>query len=954
MARPAYPFRRIILSFAALVALTNVAPVADAQAPRGPQNLRQAFSRFLGAPAGEASAEGEGSSQADPIDRSRPSSNGPLRVPPPIGMRSSGQPSPPRPQISSGEDDQVARGGFLHQLRAVVTGRPQGDLTDEEAAMANNPPRATGPYREPFAGTAAAQLPPAPTADLPIPAVDESLSAPIDGGQLPPTNRYAGQVAAQPSIPSATADHAVSSPDASRRPSIVTPREYRREAGLDPVGTEPPSVSSSSTSSDSAAEARKDRFVYQGREVLIEPAASDLDQQSSSRRKELDLEFTSPQTARRETRPTPPAARPLTDLARSTSASSRPAQPSNRPDAQTASQPVATTQTAGPQSSGRLPDPISLPPELSSPSASKLAAGTAEISVDRSSAVTPAAPQREVFSGSMRPASAPETTASSNAFRPTAPAIAARPNYQLPQAQPSASVASAPAATPSATTATESSAATLPSSSAMPSSPTSVRNEMRPTETASPATHRLDMVLPQVAFWIDGPEQILVDAVSEYAVHVRNDSTDYAVGLLINLIVPDGIDAEKISALQGELSQDDLGAQGHEVLWHVPAVAPGRTEVLNLRLIARRPQQYGLSVEWTALPLTGEAKVTATAPRLDVELEGPESAQVNSSATYRIKVRNPSTVDLADVSLSLQADGSEAQRSQIGLLAAGKEIVVEAEMTFGKPGSVQFAAIASSPTHATKGENQLKVDVQAVELELAVDVPPQSYQGSSAPYAFHVKNAGRGTARAVDCSVVLPAGYGAENLPAGAVIADGLLSWTVDEIPAGATATLSVNLVAGDAGQYELPLAATAGSQQFQQPATATVLAVSDLRLVVNDPAAPAAVDAQVTYELTIENTGHRVAENVVVIAQFSHGIEPVSFEGAEASLVPGQVLFRPIASIAPGQKKLLRITAVADEPGTHRFRAEVRADEGETLLVQEESTRYLRTAAATTGLIVR
>ncbi len=120
------------------------------------------------------------------------------------------------------------------------------------------------------------------------------------------------------------------------------------------------------------------------------------------------------------------------------------------------------------------------------------------------------------------------------------------------------------------------------------------------------------------------------------------------------------------------------------------------------------------------------------------------------------------------------------------------------------------------------------------------------------------------------------------------------------------------------------------------------------------DPVAPAPVSENVTYELVIHNRGARPAREVTVIAQFSDGIEPVAFTGETAQLVPGQVLFEPIAEIGAGEKVTLTISAIASVSGMHRFRAEVQCDNGETQLVQEESTRFLSTAAKPDGTLRR
>ncbi len=57
-------------------------------------------------------------------------------------------------------------------------------------------------------------------------------------------------------------------------------------------------------------------------------------------------------------------------------------------------------------------------------------------------------------------------------------------------------------------------------------------------------------------------------------------------------------------------------------------------------------------------------------------------------------------------------------------------------------------------------------------------------------------------------------------------------------------------------------------------------------------------------------------------------------------------MIFDPIARIEAGETKVLRVQAKASAAGTHRFRAEVRSDENDLRLVQEETTQYLESAS--------
>ena len=63
-------------------------------------------------------------------------------------------------------------------------------------------------------------------------------------------------------------------------------------------------------------------------------------------------------------------------------------------------------------------------------------------------------------------------------------------------------------------------------------------------------------------------------------------------------------------------------------------------------------------------------------------------------------------------------------------------------------------------------------------------------------------------------------------------------------------------------------------------------------------------------------NRGSKEATNIDLIAQFSEGIEPTSASGHGSEIVPGQVIFKPIASIPAGGQITVKVLATAQKAG--------------------------------------
>ena len=465
----------------------------------------------------------------------------------------------------------------------------------------------------------------------------------------------------------------------------------------------------------------------------------------------------------------------------------------------------------------------------------------------------------------------------------------------------------------------------------------------------------LDMLIPQIRLWVEGPDTLKVGEPATYRISAKNEGNQQVVGLLVSALVPAGVKANEIKVTSGTIEAEDLEDNSKSLLWQMPELPAGQIRSMTLEMAASKAEHFGMDIEWTVLPQNGTAGVDVHQPQLAIAIEGPSEVIFGKPELYRMRVRNPGNATVLDVEVSLNAESFGTNRSKIGDLPAGQERIVEVELTFQQAG--QMSIVAGATSEKTKLTSQSKIDVRVaqVKLETACLLPPRQFLGAVSQYSFEVVNSSSQVAEKVQCELQLPAHAVVQLLPQGVVQSGTTLRWMIDAMPINDRRTLVVQVQMNDVGSQTIELSAkNANGANSKAEGQVMVESISDLKLTVVDPIAPAPVSEQVVYELIVHNRGSRPASDVSVIAQFSEGIEPVGFEGEDAQLVPGQVLFEPIAQIGAGEKKVLRITAVAAQAGMHRFRAEVDCDNGETRLVQEESTRYLTIAYKPGNTIVR
>jgi uncharacterized repeat protein (TIGR01451 family) len=231
------------------------------------------------------------------------------------------------------------------------------------------------------------------------------------------------------------------------------------------------------------------------------------------------------------------------------------------------------------------------------------------------------------------------------------------------------------------------------------------------------------------------------------------------------------------------------------------------------------------------------------------------------------------------------------------------------------------------------------------ELELDWRGPAEKYAGTEASYYFRVRNTGSATTEAVAMRVKLPQGVKLISASEGYKLdpQNGEINWLLPGIAAGEAEFIQICCEVDRAGlnRFDVIAETRSGDLRSEKAIETNVIAVADLKLTVTDPSGPVPVGETAVYEIKIRNRGTTDAQNVGVVGLFSAGIDPNAVEGAQFSVRDGRVSIHPINTLPAGQELVLKIRAVATQPGTHVFRAEVSCQDLDIKLAAEETTRF-------------
>lgn len=442
-----------------------------------------------------------------------------------------------------------------------------------------------------------------------------------------------------------------------------------------------------------------------------------------------------------------------------------------------------------------------------------------------------------------------------------------------------------------------------------------------------------------------GPQSLLVGKSARYVLNLVNDGDAAAEEVQLRLNIPAWVSVESGESTSGDAAaQADAQGSVHMV-WNLPKVKAGSQETLRLQLVAAEGKPFELTADWTCRPTSLKAAIVVKQPQIELSLAGPSDMVFGEEKPFTITVSNPGNGDAENVVVQLVAGGNAPQQIDVGTVPAGKARDVNVKVLANQPTAMDLKMIATGEG-SLRAEAAGRIIVKQPLLAISVEGPPLKFAGAEAVYAVTVSNSGNAAADDLTISTTLPTGAKYLGGIDGAQFAGGVLKWKPGLLPPETERTFDIRVQLNAAGAHRV-VAQAIGPRTgaVAHEVETTVEAVSNLKLAVNDPAGPAPTGQEVVYELQLMNRGTLAAKNVKLVMQFSEGLEPSIVEGAEAKLVPGQVLFETLPELAAGEQVIVHVRAKAGKEGSHRYRVEVVSTDNDTRLVSEGTSRFFTDA---------
>jgi uncharacterized repeat protein (TIGR01451 family) len=485
----------------------------------------------------------------------------------------------------------------------------------------------------------------------------------------------------------------------------------------------------------------------------------------------------------------------------------------------------------------------------------------------------------------------------------------------------------------------------------------SVRSDRVPSAEASDAAVLFKRQSPSISVETTGPRTIVIGKEATFTVVVQNAGDLAAQDVVVAVRVPEWAEVVSTKESSGTAhipqgASQPLGgaasggaAAANAVQWSLARLDARSKETLSLQIVPRQSQPFDLAVQWTVMPTTSHAQVLVQEPKLTMDLSGPSEVNFGDTKVYKMTLANPGTGDADGVTIFLSPLSNQSApptKHQIGTIRAGDHKVIEVELTARQAGKVVIRAAATADG-GLQAEVSEEVTVRRAELELKIAAGKAKYAGTVASYQIEIANPGNAPAENVQISAALPAGAKFVSSNGGQPAADGgKISWTLPTLRAGGATVLELKCQVNNPGPNRLAVHSTAeGELTASAEEVVNVEALADLKLDVIEPKGPVAVGEEVTYEIRVHNRGTKAAHDVKVLGYFSGQIDPIGATGGEHRLVPGIVIFKPIATLAAGGQTAFKVNARAKAPGSHMFKAEVVCEAVGAKLGSEHTTLF-------------
>lgn len=442
------------------------------------------------------------------------------------------------------------------------------------------------------------------------------------------------------------------------------------------------------------------------------------------------------------------------------------------------------------------------------------------------------------------------------------------------------------------------------------------------------------------------PESATVGVPLDYKIYVRNEGDAPAYDVVVEDEISPGTEIE------GARPQPDRDRATNRLIWKFAEIAPNQTEEITVRLT---PTGEGTLDGVATVKFKSRVKATTiiTAPKLRIEMTGPEEVKLGDEVAYRYVITNEGSGEARDVLVRtvLPTDGGLKHPQgrdleyEIGNMAAGQQREIVLAVVAGEPGEYRADAIVSGAGGATD-QAAWRTNIIGAQLQIVRRGPKRRFVGKSATYENIVSNETKFDALDARIVETVPEGMRFKGANKGGTYDDQqrTVTWRINRLGPGRQEQLQIQLMPTDAGQREsvVTVYENAGLQSENYVSTTVVEDLHNVGAQMSQLDGPVSVGETFGFTITIDNRGTADATDVELVVDVPQQIEVLG-AGSKTNQAKlsgnNQVQYSQIIRIKPNERQTFELKLRGTSPVRNKVvTAKVRYRQMEDPLIVGES----------------
>ncbi|MEX1229424.1 MAG: hypothetical protein WEB58_04235 [Planctomycetaceae bacterium] len=434
------------------------------------------------------------------------------------------------------------------------------------------------------------------------------------------------------------------------------------------------------------------------------------------------------------------------------------------------------------------------------------------------------------------------------------------------------------------------------------------------------------------------PKNAVLGQPMVYQIIVKNQGDAAAHQVVVEDRIPRG------SQLSGTDPQAVL--TDRKLVWDLGTLEAGEERKIAVRVVPTSEGSIG-SVATVNFVAEVTAETLITAPKLELELTGPQAVDVGETVELHFKLTNMgnSTADAVFIREVIPAGfehpSGDDLEYEVGGLSPGQSREVDLKLKAVQPGHYINRAIAMAEG-GWEVETKLDIDVVGPQFTISRDGPKRRTIGRSGMYSNTIQNNGDRILRDVSIEEALPEGMEfVEASDGGQYNAeDRVVIWRLDELLPQAGHTVSVVLTPRSRGAMESTVRVV-DSRGIPVEVQSLTDVVGHPSLSIDTTAldGPINVGEEVGFRVQIRNRGTAPATNLDVRMTVPPGLQFVAARGlTQDNVTETQIRFVPVERLDSDKNLEFELVFRSVEPGDSRVKIDVTTDQMQRPLSREEA----------------